>query len=156
MACVEHFELYEEHRNGWAHFMRNFSSERGASLVEYSLVVMLVAAIAIGGVAVLGGETADAYDSVGAGLRGETSESSETTTTTSGTTSTSTTSTSTTLAQTTTTTTAATTTSTTQAPTTTVTQAPTTTVTTVATTTTTKPPPGYCSGPKRQRPPGCP
>ncbi len=122
--------------------MKQIKSERGASLVEYALVVVLIAVVAMAGVAVLGKGTNDAFDSIAVGLRGESSDSA-TTSTAPGDSSTSTTE-------------APTTTTTTAAPTTTVTtQAPSTTVTTIATTTTTRPP-GYCSGPKAQRPPECP
>ncbi len=60
--------------------MKQFKSERGASLVEYAMVVVLIAVIAVAGVALLGGEASDAFDSVGAGLRGESSDSQTTST----------------------------------------------------------------------------
>ena len=42
-----------------------FSSERGASLVEYALLVALIAVVCIGAVTFLGREAADNFSAVG-------------------------------------------------------------------------------------------
>ena len=111
-------------------------TELGASMVEYALIVVLVAVIAVGAIGVMGGETANTFDSVSVGLGGESGDPSTTT------------------APTTTSTTAATT--TTAAVTTTVTTAaPVTTITTAAPVTTTTKAPNLCTGPPKDRPPGC-
>lgn len=41
------------------------SSERGASLVEYALLVALIAVVCIGAVSFLGGEAADSFSEIG-------------------------------------------------------------------------------------------
>lgn len=42
-----------------------FSSERGASLVEYALLVALIAVLCIGAVSFLGGAAQDSFDQIG-------------------------------------------------------------------------------------------
>jgi len=44
-------------------------TERGASLVEYSLLVALIAAVCIAGVSFLGREVGDSFSSVGSGFQ---------------------------------------------------------------------------------------
>lgn len=44
-------------------------SERGASLVEYALLVALIAVVCIGAVSALGGAASDKFDSVGSAIQ---------------------------------------------------------------------------------------
>ena len=44
--------------------IRAFIDERGASAVEYSLLVVLIAAVVVGTVTVLGGQVTDLFDSL--------------------------------------------------------------------------------------------
>jgi len=44
------------------------ASERGASLVEYALLVALIAVVCIGAVTFLGGQTAGSYSQIGNSL----------------------------------------------------------------------------------------
>ena len=46
-------------------FVRRARSERGASLVEYGLLVALIALVCFAAVVFLGGETSDAFSRVG-------------------------------------------------------------------------------------------
>ena len=112
--------------------MQKFKSERGSSLVEYALLVVLIATIAVGAITVMGGETKNSFDSVASALGGVPGEGPTTTT-------------------------APATTTTAAASTTTVTTAAATTTTTTAITTTTHGGgPGPCTGAKKDRPPSCP
>ena len=45
-------------------------SERGASLVEYALLVALIAVVCIGAIKVLGGKAKDSFDSTGSAIGG--------------------------------------------------------------------------------------
>lgn len=44
------------------------ASERGASVVEYSLLLALIAVVCISAITFLGGETADSYSQIGNSL----------------------------------------------------------------------------------------
>lgn len=44
--------------------IRSVTEERGASAVEYSLLVVLIAAVVVGTVTVLGGQVTDLFDSL--------------------------------------------------------------------------------------------
>ncbi|CAN5587100.1 hypothetical protein BH20ACT2_BH20ACT2_12200 [soil metagenome] len=44
------------------------NDDRGASLVEYALLVALIAVVCIGAVSVLGGEAKQSFDSTGSAL----------------------------------------------------------------------------------------
>lgn len=46
-------------------------SERGGSLVEWSLIVALIALVAMGGVRVLGSEVSSVYEEAGTAMAGE-------------------------------------------------------------------------------------
>ena len=109
--------------------MNTFNSERGTSLVEYAMLVVFLAVVALGAIGVVGGETKDTFGSAAVALAGELAPSTTTAPT-----------------------------STTATPTTTVTtSAPTTTVTTAAAPTPTHGGgPGPCTGAKKDRPPSCP
>lgn len=52
----------------WRYRLNPFDRERGASLVEYSLLVALIAMVCFGAVSFLGEETAPVYSQLGASL----------------------------------------------------------------------------------------
>jgi pilus assembly protein Flp/PilA len=58
--------LHYEFVSAW--LQARSSSERGASLVEYALLVALIAVVCIAAVTFLGRETADSFSSLGTSL----------------------------------------------------------------------------------------
>ncbi len=58
--------LHYQFASAW--LQARVSSERGASLVEYALLVALIAVVCIGAVTFLGRETADSFSSLGNSL----------------------------------------------------------------------------------------
>jgi len=59
MTFIDYIAAWTLHRR---------ATERGASLVEYALLVALIAVVCIGAVTFLGGQTADSYSQIGASL----------------------------------------------------------------------------------------
>ncbi len=51
-----------------ARLMRILASERGASMVEYSLLVVLIAIVALAAVAYFGDSLSETYSEIGSGL----------------------------------------------------------------------------------------
>lgn len=58
--------LHYEFVSAWLN--ARVSSERGASLVEYALLVALIAVVCIGAVSFLGGEARDSFNDVGSSI----------------------------------------------------------------------------------------
>jgi pilus assembly protein Flp/PilA len=58
--------LHYEFVAGW--LKARVSSERGASLVEYALLVALIAVVCIGAVSFLGGEASDSFNDIGSSI----------------------------------------------------------------------------------------
>jgi pilus assembly protein Flp/PilA len=52
----------------YARLMRVLASERGASMVEYSLLVLLIAIVALVAVALAGTELSDTYSEISSNL----------------------------------------------------------------------------------------
>jgi pilus assembly protein Flp/PilA len=52
----------------YARLMRVLTSERGASMVEYSLLVLLIAIVALVAVALAGTELSDTYSEISSNL----------------------------------------------------------------------------------------
>ena len=52
----------------YARLLRILASERGASMVEYSLLVLLIAIVALVAVTVAGGELSETYSEIGSNL----------------------------------------------------------------------------------------
>ncbi len=58
--------LHYEFVSAW--LKARVSSERGASLVEYALLVALIAVVRIGAVSFLGGKAGDSFSTVGSSI----------------------------------------------------------------------------------------
>jgi Flp pilus assembly pilin Flp len=52
----------------YAKFMSYLAGEKGASMVEYSLLVLLIAIVALVAVTVAGGELSETYSEIGSNL----------------------------------------------------------------------------------------
>jgi Flp pilus assembly pilin Flp len=52
----------------FARFMSYLAGEKGASMVEYSLLVLLIAIVALVAVTVAGGELSETYSEIGSNL----------------------------------------------------------------------------------------
>jgi pilus assembly protein Flp/PilA len=54
----------------WTAYQSRFVREEGASMVEYGLLVALIAVVAIAAVTLVGGAVSDNFDEVATGLNG--------------------------------------------------------------------------------------